>query len=110
MLAAELRDERILVNAVTAGPSPGEGAARDTTPSLPSYGSYPFNSTERTMAKPLLQLAALGVAGVALWKIASIVLLPFLVLAFKVATIVALVMLAIWFFKRNDKGKDDAAA
>ena len=52
------------------------------------------------MTKPLLQLAALGVAGVALWKIASIVLLPFLVLAFKVATIVALVMLAIWFFKK----------
>ena len=62
------------------------------------------------MTKPLLQLAALGVAGVALWKIASIVLLPFLVLAFKVATIVALVMLAIWFFKRSDKGKDDPAA
>ena len=86
------------------------GAARDTAPSLPSYGSYPFNSTERTMAKPLLQLAALGFAGFAIWKIASILLLPFLVLAFKVATIVALVMLAIWCFKRNDKGKDDAAA
>ena len=62
------------------------------------------------MAKPFLQLAALGVAGFALWKIASIVFLPFLVVAFKVVTIVALVMLAIWFFKRNDKGKDDAAA
>jgi len=62
------------------------------------------------MAKPFLQLAALGVAGFALWKIASIVLLPFLVVAFKVATIVALVMLAIWFFKKGDKPKDDAAA
>ncbi len=62
------------------------------------------------MAKPFLQLAALGFAGFALWKIASIVLLPLLGLAFKVATIVALVMLAIWFFKKKDKGKDDAAA
>ena len=47
------------------------------------------------MAKPFLQLAALGFAGFALWKIASIVLLPFVVLAFKVAAIVTLVMLAI---------------
>jgi len=31
-------------------------------------------------------------------------------LAFKVALIVGLVMLAIWFFKRSDKGKDDSAA
>jgi hypothetical protein len=62
------------------------------------------------MAKPLLQLAALGFAGFAVWKIASVVLLPFLMLAFKVALLVGLVMLAIWFFKRNDKGKDDATA
>lgn len=62
------------------------------------------------MAKPLLQLAALGVSGFALWKIASLVLLPFLMLVFKVALIVGLVMLAIWFFKKGDKPKDDAAA
>ena len=62
------------------------------------------------MAKPFLQLAALGVAGLALWKIASIVLLPFLMLAFKIALVVGLVMLAIWFLKKHDKPKDDAAA
>ena len=62
------------------------------------------------MTKPFLQLAALGVAGFALWKIASLVLLPFLMFVFKVALIAGLVMLAIWFFKRNDKGKDDTAA
>ena len=62
------------------------------------------------MTKPFLQLAALGVAGFALWKMASLVLLPFLLFVFKVALIAGLVMLAIWFFKRNDKGKDDAAA
>ena len=59
------------------------------------------------MAKPLLQLAALGFAGVFLWKIASLVLLPFLMLAFKIALVVGIVMLAIWFLKKNDKPKDD---
>ena len=62
------------------------------------------------MAKPLLQLTALGVAGFALWKIASLVLLPFLMFVFKIALIAGLVMLAIWFFKKGDKPKDDAAA
>ncbi len=62
------------------------------------------------MAKPLLQLAALGVTGFALWKIASLVLLPFLMLVLKVALVVGVVMLAIWFFKQGDKPKDDAAA
>jgi hypothetical protein len=61
------------------------------------------------MAKPLLQLAALGVAGFALWKIASFFLLPVLMLAFKIALIIGLVMLAIWFFKRNDTSKGDAS-
>jgi len=41
---------------------------------------------------------------------ASLFLLPLLMLAFKVALIVAFVMLAVWFFKRNDKPKDDATA
>jgi len=62
------------------------------------------------MTKPFLQLAALGVAGFALWKIASLVLLPFLMFVFKIALIAGLVMLAIWFFKKGDKPKDDAAA
>ena len=59
------------------------------------------------MAKPLVQLAALGVAGFALWKIASFVLLPFLMFLFKVVLLVGLVMLAIWFFKKSDKNKGD---
>ena len=62
------------------------------------------------MTKPFLQLAAVGVVGFALWKMASLFLLPLLMLAFKVALIVAFVMLAVWFFKRNDKPKDDATA
>jgi hypothetical protein len=62
------------------------------------------------MAKPLLQLAALGVAGFALWKIASFFLFPLLMLAFKIALIIVLVMLAIWFFKKDDKSKGDASS
>jgi membrane protein implicated in regulation of membrane protease activity len=62
------------------------------------------------MVKPFLQLTALGVAGFALWKLASLWLLPFFMLALKVAVVVALVMLAIWYFKKNDKSEDDAAA
>src|SRR2546422_6625003 len=47
---------------------------------------------ETVMTKPFLQLAAVGVAGFALWKMASLFLLPLLMLAFKVALIVAFVM------------------
>lgn len=61
------------------------------------------------MAKPLLQLAVLGFAGIAVWKLASFFLLPLLAVAFKIALVVGVVMLAIWFFKRNDKRKDDTA-
>jgi hypothetical protein len=62
------------------------------------------------MAKPLLQLAAVGVAGFALWKLASFILFPVLMLAFKLALVVGIVMFAIWFFKKNDnKKKDDSA-
>ena len=61
------------------------------------------------MAKPFLQVAALGVAGFVLWKIASIALFPFLMLAFKIALVAGLVLLALWYFKKNDKPKDDAA-
>lgn len=60
------------------------------------------------MARPLLQLTAVGVAGFALWKLASLLLLPFLVFVLKIAVIVGLVMLAIWYFKKNDKPKHDA--
>jgi hypothetical protein len=65
---------------------------------------------EPAMAKPFLQLAALGVASLVIWKIASLVLLPFLMFAFKIALVVGLVVLAIWYFKKHDKPKDDATA
>jgi hypothetical protein len=64
------------------------------------------------MAKPLLQLAAVGLVGFALWKVASFLFFPLLFWVVKVALIVGLVMLAFWFFnrKKNDEKKDDATA
>ena len=41
------------------------------------------------MLKPVLQLAAIGIVGIGLWKIASFLLLPLLFLVFKIGLIVA---------------------
>lgn len=58
--------------------------------------------------KPLFAFAAIGVAGLALWKVAGALLFPLvgalLGLLFKVALIVALVWFALWFFRRKDSG------
>jgi hypothetical protein len=58
------------------------------------------------MLKPILTLAAVGFAGVILFKIAAGLLLPLFFVIFKVALIVGLVMLAVWYF-RKDRGKED---
>ena len=59
--------------------------------------------------KPLFAVAALGVAGFALWKVAATFLLPVvgivLGLLFKIAIVVGLAWFALWFFRRNDKGE-----
>jgi membrane protein implicated in regulation of membrane protease activity len=65
------------------------------------------------MSKPVLQLAALGVAGVVVWKLFSGVLLGVLFTVLKIVFLVALAFLAVWVFKRwSDKQekKDDAPA
>jgi hypothetical protein len=69
------------------------------------------------MLKPLATLAAAGVIGVALWKVLSILLLPLaglllgLVLTLaKVGLLVALVMFAVWLFRRKDKEKGGEAS
>lgn len=71
----------------------------------------------RQMMRPLFTLAAAGVVGIALWKILSILLMPiagvlfglfFLVL--KIGLLVALVMFALWLFRRKDKDKGEASA
>ena len=58
------------------------------------------------MIKPVLQLAAVGLVGVVLWKVAAAFLLPLVFVLFKVALIVGLIMFAFWFF-RKDRGKED---
>ena len=62
------------------------------------------------MRAPLMKLAALGVVGFALWKIATILVFPvvgaLLGLLIKGALIVAVVLFAMWFFKkRRDEEK-----
>lgn len=59
------------------------------------------------MLKPVLQLAAVGFVGIVLWKVASALLLPLFFLVFKIGLIVALIMLAFWFFNKKDRGKED---
>jgi hypothetical protein len=62
------------------------------------------------VSKPFLQLAALGVVGFALWKLGSFFLLPLIFFALKIAFLVAIVLFAVWFFKRNDKPGDNSDA
>jgi hypothetical protein len=57
------------------------------------------------MLKPVVQLAAVGIVGIGLWKLAAVLFLPFIFFVFKVLLIVGLVAAAIWFI--NKKGKTD---
>jgi Flp pilus assembly protein TadB len=59
------------------------------------------------MFKPVLTLAAVGLFGIVLWKVAAALLLPLVFLVFKIALIVGLVMLAFWFFNKRSRGKED---
>ena len=47
------------------------------------------------MLKPVMQLAAVGLVGVVLWKLAGPFLLPLFFFVFKIGLIVALIMLAV---------------
>jgi Flp pilus assembly protein TadB len=57
--------------------------------------------------KPVLTLAAVGIVGIVLWKVAAAMLLPLFFFLFKVALIIGLVMLAFWFFNKKSRGKED---
>ena len=57
--------------------------------------------------KPVLQLAAVGLLGIGLWKLAAVFLMPLLFFVFKIGLIIALVMLAFWFFNKKNRGKED---
>ena len=59
------------------------------------------------MAKPVLQLAAVGVVGVVIWKLAGVFLIPLLFTVLKFALIVAAALFAVWLFKRMDKPKPE---
>lgn len=64
------------------------------------------------MSKPVLQLAAVGLAGFAVWKLAGMFLIPLVFLIVKIAFIACLVALAIWYFgkHRDDKKEEGPAA
>lgn len=59
------------------------------------------------MGKPILQLAAVGVVGVILWKLLAGVLFGFLFTIFKIAFLVALVWFGVWAIKRWTERKPD---
>ena len=58
------------------------------------------------MIKPVLQLAAVGLLGICLWKLAAAFLVPVLFFVVKIGLIVALIMVAFWFFNKKG-GKED---
>lgn len=59
------------------------------------------------MFRPILTLAAVGFVGIALWKIASALLLPLVFLVFKIALIVGAVMAVFWWLKNKKDRKED---
>lgn len=59
------------------------------------------------MFKPVLQLAAVGLVGFGLFKIAAVFLLPFVFLLFKVALIGGLILLAFWWFNNKKTKPED---
>jgi hypothetical protein len=59
------------------------------------------------MGKPILQLAAVGVVGVILWKLLAGLLFGFLFTIFKIAFLVALVWFGVWAVKRWTEKKSD---
>jgi len=58
------------------------------------------------MLKPVLQLAAVGIAGVVLLKLAALLVFPLLGFLLKVALVIA----AVFFLMRLFKGRKDGEA
>jgi len=54
------------------------------------------------MAKPLLQLAAVGIVGVALWKLFTVFMLPLLGFLLKIAMLVGVAFFLVWLFRKRD--------
>lgn len=62
------------------------------------------------MLKPVLQLAAVGVVGVVLFKLAALIFLPLLAILFKVALVLALVFFLMKLLKKSSKKDGEAPA
>ena len=60
------------------------------------------------MLKPVLQLAAVGVAGVVLFKLAALLLLPFLAILFKVVLVLVLVFFLMRLLRKKKDGEAPA--
>lgn len=58
--------------------------------------------------KPLLQLAAVGVAGVVLFKLAALLFLPLLAILFKVVLVMALVFFLMRLLRKKKDGEAPA--
>ena len=58
--------------------------------------------------KPLLQLAAVGVAGVVLFKLAALLFLPLLAIMFKVVLVMALVFFLMRLLRKKKDGEAPA--
>lgn len=57
--------------------------------------------------KPVVQLAAIGLVGFGLWKLASLFLLPIVFFIFKIGLIIGLVMLVLWWVNKKPRDKED---
>ncbi|HEX4632343.1 MAG TPA: hypothetical protein VH163_00825 [Gemmatimonadales bacterium] len=53
--------------------------------------------------KPILQLAAVGVAGVVLFKLAALLFLPLLAILFKVALVLVLMFFVMKLLRKSKK-------
>ena len=63
------------------------------------------------MLKPVLKLAAVGFLGLALWKVLPILLLPLLgifLTVVKIALVVGLVFLVVWWLRKSKDGEAPA--
>jgi len=54
-----------------------------------------------------LTIAAVGILGIGLWKLAAMFLVPVLFVVLKIGLIAGLIMLAFWYFNKKSRGKED---
>jgi len=60
--------------------------------------------------RPVLGLAVVGLLGFTFWKVARIFFVPLFMMLFKIALVIGLVMLVMWWFQKNKKDKKDGEA